>query len=109
MAQPVETHNKPTLTTATRQEIAAAQLEVERIRRWKQMKKDKDTPDKKCPHCEKVFHPSRDWQVYCSGRCRTDAYKGKLLQDVEALTAEVAILRHRNRFLEQRVIELEQK
>lgn len=44
-----------------------------------------------CPTCQGTFLPKRDWQVYCSPKCRTigneDKYVKVLKADYEALLA----------------------
>lgn len=93
----------------TKLEIAAAIARVEYSKEWKRKKRMQTLLEKTCPHCDKHFVQRREWQTFCTDKCRTEFHKKKLQRDVEALSEENAALRAERDRLLTRVQELESK
>jgi hypothetical protein len=56
----------------------------------------KKYPDKHCAYCESVFTPTRDWQIFCSTRCRVGKFQDAKAAELEALKQELEELRRKN-------------
>jgi len=52
--------------------------------------KKKLLPKKTCPVCDKVFQPTKKWQVYDSSKCSQKAFRHRIAERLEKLDSRSA-------------------
>ena len=99
-------NHRPTIATASKEEILAA-LELAERHRHK---------EKHCKWCHSVFFPTRAWQEFCKPACRNlwhnSAWEIEAMQQrqrVQQLEEDCRELELENRALRKRIAELEGK
>ena len=109
----VMTAPKPTLSTATAEELEQARNYAHWLKEFQLRRKQRCLLPRKCKHCETEFTPKRDDKVFCTDRCRSNfaakefagRYK-RMEKELEELHAQYSEIFKENQDLKAEVARL---